>query len=98
MILISVDLPAPFSPTRPCTSPENRSRLTPRSATTPGKNLLTLRRRTGTGAVPGSVIGAGRRLALSSSPVRRELVDVILCDDERAHRVGDARQVLLVDV
>ena len=33
---ISVDLPAPFSPTRPITSPGATERLTPSSATTPG--------------------------------------------------------------
>ena len=32
MTLISVDLPAPFSPTRACTSPGRRSSETPRSA------------------------------------------------------------------
>jgi hypothetical protein len=34
-ILISVDLPAPFSPTRACTSPARTSKSTPRSARTP---------------------------------------------------------------
>ena len=33
---ISVDLPAPFSPTRPMTSPRSTERLTASSATTPG--------------------------------------------------------------
>ena len=41
MILISVDLPAPFSPTRPCTSPASRSNDTPFSAWTPA-NVLTI--------------------------------------------------------
>ena len=35
-IFISVDLPAPFSPTRPITSPGATARLTSSSATTPG--------------------------------------------------------------
>ena len=35
-IFISVDLPAPFSPTRPITSPRSTARLTPSSAVTPG--------------------------------------------------------------
>src|SRR5436853_2320942 len=39
MILISVDLPDPFSPTRQCTSPAASERSTPRSATTPPKCL-----------------------------------------------------------
>src|SRR5215471_11546399 len=40
MILIRVDLPAPFSPTRACTSPARRSNDTPLSARTPPKLLL----------------------------------------------------------
>src|SRR5688572_31569 len=39
MILTSVDLPAPFSPSSACTSPGRRSKLTPSSARTPGKLL-----------------------------------------------------------
>ena len=35
MIFISVDLPAPFSPTSPCTSPRRRVKSTPVSAVTP---------------------------------------------------------------
>ena len=35
-IFISVDLPAPFSPTRPMTSPGATERLTSSRATTPG--------------------------------------------------------------
>eukprot|EP01034_Spumella_vulgaris_P027016 gene27016-33676_t len=40
-IFSSVDLPAPFSPSRPCTVPAWASKLTPFSAFTPGKTLLT---------------------------------------------------------
>src|SRR5262249_56964564 len=40
MILIRVDLPAPFSPTRACISPARRSNDTPLSARTPPKLLL----------------------------------------------------------
>ncbi len=36
MIFISVDLPAPFSPTSPITSPGSTEKLTSSSATTPG--------------------------------------------------------------
>src|SRR6195952_3370416 len=44
---MSVDLPAPFSPTRACTSPSVTSRPTPLSAMTPGNVLTTsVRRRT----------------------------------------------------
>ena len=38
-IFISVDLPAPFSPSSTCTSPARSSRSTPSSATTPGNCL-----------------------------------------------------------
>ena len=38
-IFISVDLPAPFSPSSATTSPACTSRFTPRSACTPGKRL-----------------------------------------------------------
>ena len=41
MILISVDLPAPFSPRSACTSPGAKSNRTPSSARTPGNVLLT---------------------------------------------------------
>src|SRR5437870_8093455 len=41
-ILISVDLPAPFSPTRAWISPWLRSTLTPSRALTPGKDLVML--------------------------------------------------------
>src|ERR1700730_11081676 len=40
MILERVDLPAPFSPVRACTSPARNSRLTLSSARTPGNDLL----------------------------------------------------------
>src|SRR5690242_20445244 len=39
MILMSVDLPEPFSPTRQCTSPADNERSTSRKATTPPKCL-----------------------------------------------------------
>ena len=38
-ILISVDLPAPFSPSSACTWPSRTERLTPSSAFTPGNDL-----------------------------------------------------------
>src|SRR3954453_22800283 len=41
MIFISVDLPAPFSPTRPWISPAASEKSTPRSAVTPPKLLVT---------------------------------------------------------
>src|SRR5262245_48775673 len=46
--LMSVDLPAPFSPTRACTSPGRRSKETPLSACTPANDLRTpVRHRSG---------------------------------------------------
>src|SRR5271165_2886195 len=39
MMLMRVDLPAPFSPNRTWTSPWRRSKSTPSSATTPGKRF-----------------------------------------------------------
>ena len=41
---MTVDFPAPFSPTRPWTSPALTSMLAPSSARTPG-NVLTMSRR-----------------------------------------------------
>src|SRR6218665_1476708 len=43
MIFISVDLPAPFSPSSACTEPGRRRNCTLSRATTPGKDLLTPR-------------------------------------------------------
>src|SRR6218665_1582806 len=43
MIFISVDLPAPLSPSSACTEPGRRRNCTLSSATTPGKDLLTPR-------------------------------------------------------
>src|SRR5260370_36025571 len=40
---MKVDLPAPLAPTSPCTSPVKSSKLTPRSACTPGKDFEALR-------------------------------------------------------
>src|SRR5439155_22507372 len=40
MILMRVDLPAPFSPTSAWTSPEHRSNETPLSACTPAKDFV----------------------------------------------------------
>src|SRR3954453_1197396 len=55
MILISVDLPAPLSPSRPRTSPLCRCRLTSRSAVTGPKRLETFStRRTSSETAPPS--------------------------------------------
>src|SRR5690348_13726888 len=42
-ILTMVDLPAPFSPTRACASPAYRGKLTPCTAATAPKDLVTSR-------------------------------------------------------
>src|SRR6266516_1545911 len=39
-MFINVDLPAPFSPSRACTSPRRRSKSMPSLATTPGKRFV----------------------------------------------------------
>src|ERR671922_964701 len=53
MILISVDLPAPLSPSSPSTSPLRRCRLTSRSAVTGPKRLATCStRRTSSDTAP----------------------------------------------
>src|ERR1700742_240897 len=55
MILISVDLPAPLSPSSPSTSPLRRCRLTSRSAVTGPKRLETCStRRTSSDTAPPS--------------------------------------------
>src|SRR6476646_1021572 len=54
MILISVDLPAPLSPSRPSTSPFFRCRLMSRSAVTgPNRFAMCSTRSTSSGAVEG---------------------------------------------
>ncbi len=51
-VLTRVDLPAPFSPARACTSPARSSRLTPASARTAPNALLTsTSARTGAGSL-----------------------------------------------
>src|SRR5882757_7585494 len=59
MILISVDLPAPLSPSRPSTSPFFRCRLTSRSAVTGPKRLaMCSTRSTSSGAELGGTTGS----------------------------------------
>src|SRR5688572_12096040 len=75
MILISVDLPAPFSPTRACTSPGSSSSPTPSSAVTPAKRLtIPSMRRTGGIAViteAGGLTGAPRHRSVRVREVLR---------------------------
>src|SRR5438093_7526066 len=65
-IFISVDLPAPFSPTSTCTSPRRRSKSTRSSATTPGNRLHTARMSRSEG--PGSSTFAGDIILQVISP------------------------------
>src|SRR5579875_4039469 len=70
MTLMSVDLPAPFSPTSAWTSPARRSNETPFSAWTPAKDLrISERRRRGATVDPWI-----RRLLLGHATLQR-LVD-----------------------
>ena len=63
-MFMSVDLPAPFSPTTACTSPGSTDRCTAWLATTPG-NRLSIPRSSMTGA-GSSTAGLGRRLRAPS--------------------------------
>src|SRR5438132_8273528 len=73
MILISVDLPAPLSPSRPSTSPLRRCRLTSRSAVTGPKRLaMCSTRSTSSGAeAGGTALGASAVSATCDRPPAR---------------------------
>src|SRR4029077_3261981 len=87
-----VDLPAPFAPTRPCTSPRAMPMLTSRSATSPAKCLPKPRisiQASGTPFAPGSPRTApGRDASDTIRVVGEELVDVILGHDDARDRDG----------
>src|SRR5580704_7910144 len=106
---MSVDLPAPLAPTSPCTSPDQRSKLTRRNAWTPGKDFETLRTRTTSSrsrprrapapAEDGAAVALFMRPTRGgASIVRVVFVDVALVDDDRAGAVDDFRQQRFVDV
>src|SRR4029453_12518476 len=61
-MFMSVDLPAPFSPRRACTSPGASSKSTPSFATTPG-NRLVIPRSSRSGCWSAIGIGEGRASA-----------------------------------
>src|SRR5438093_153637 len=87
-ILTSVDLPAPFSPTRPCTSPPNSS-ISPSSSAWTAPKLFWACSRESTGPECGVVTivawrGAARRGAPRLPLLELELVDVL--DGEREGR------------
>src|SRR5919197_4908539 len=97
-MFISVDLPAPFSPRRACTSPRRRSKSTPSFATTPG-NLFVIDRssRTGTSAIrddstTGSRGRSRRRRGAGSSPAPRRSTFVLLL--RRRHDLAGRYQLL----
>src|SRR6476646_1601842 len=77
-MFISVDLPAPFSPSRACTSPRRTSNETPSFATTPGNSLRMSRisrtRSSATGVSYRKTKRAGRKPALSQ-PIRALLLE-----------------------
>src|SRR4249919_34262 len=86
-ILTSVDFPAPFSPTRPCSSP-GRSATSPSSSarTAPKLFWACSRESTGAGGVVGTSVaneGAPRSAAPPLPVLELELVDVLDVEDER---------------
>src|SRR4029450_7184074 len=93
MILMRVDLPAPFSPTSACTSPERTSKSTPRSAWTPPSPLrMPVRRNSPSGSVTAFPAFAcpearGHRMGPAAAGVGGrsvvELVDNVLGDPQR---------------
>src|SRR4051794_23008116 len=73
---MSVDLPAPFSPTSACTSPRRTARLTSEFATTPG-NRFVMPRSSMTGGSParaGPSVGAPPGAAGSSAVIGVDLL------------------------
>src|ERR1700691_6154119 len=99
MILISVDLPAPLSPSSPSTSPFLRCRLTSRSAVTGPKRLaMCSTRRTSSGAEAGPTTScsASRSTTAGVPPAHTPDIDVGgHRDDDREARVEE--QVVRVD-
>src|SRR5437868_1431890 len=91
MIFASVDLPAPFSPTRPCTSPARSSKSTPRRARTPANSLTMPTARTAAGGCPAAVSCS----LTGSGPLvlRLPLADVRLRQDPAADGLRDERSV-----
>src|SRR5271156_3742906 len=72
MILISVDLPAPLSPSRPSTSPFFRCRFTSRSAVTGPKRLaMCSTRSTSSGAERGGTTASAGSDASATVPPSR---------------------------
>src|ERR1700757_1185372 len=104
MILTSVDLPAPFAPTRPCTSPRRSSKSTSRRARTPGNDFWIAWARSATSGldeawaeVSGSELDSLTRPRLDALVVRGEAGCVLPRHVERA-QFGDRRHFGLVHV
>src|SRR5687767_13712704 len=86
MIRISVDLPAPFSPTSAWTSPARTSNVTPRSACTATKDLaMPVAARSGVTAV--WPLSSETRVSFNAHQrvVRIEVIDVVAIDDLVLH-------------
>src|SRR6187431_258843 len=67
-MFMRVDLPAPFSPSRACTSPLRRSKSTPSFATTPGNRLvMPLSSRRGASAMDGRSVRGGTSPPLTAA-------------------------------
>src|SRR5215212_3559909 len=99
MIFISVDLPAPLSPSSPSTSPLRSCRLTSRSATTGPKRLVTCSTcrttspcsaTSGPRSHPADVGVGGHRDDDRQAQVEAEVVGVDALDDQPV--VEDAEQ------
>src|SRR5215471_11568377 len=96
----SVDLPAPFWPTRTCTSPRRMARSTRSSASTPGNRLVVPWSSTmaSAGGLPGSVTvprGDERtRRSRSDPPRRAPALHEVLRGDELHRRLDPALEVL----
>src|SRR5512132_3474093 len=89
--LIKVDLPAPFSPTRACTSPGRNSKSTSLSARTPGKLLDAASSWRGLAAPDGAAAGPpggtpGRPVA--PSRLLRKACDILFSYEGNIHDVA----------
>src|SRR5580692_9576724 len=86
MILASVDLPAPFSPTRPCVRPATTEKSTPRSARTAPKLRVSPRQCSKGGPASGAA-RSSRRLGSVTNVSGR-----LLASDLRI--VGELRRIV----
>src|SRR5258708_19332811 len=88
-MLIRVDLPAPFSPSRQCTSPWRTVRLTRSFASTPGNRLV---------MSISSIAGTGSGDCLPATPASSQCAPAVLTlAYEGLHR-GQGRRYRLLDL